>query len=232
MNDVTTDKGRQSILRGMAEAVHKTGNSVLIDKHAQRTALRLGVTPDAVRAEFRKLSRSKRATPEAAEEPVAESPAPQPTSPHENWLLKLLLGHEELLGWAALHLDPEWVQHPLVKQIVSRRLAAHGHETWQGLPNFLDECESPELQNLITEATADERPIHNPAQQLADVVLRLRNQSLDRRLAISLQRASLPEIAETERDNLLREQHNLRLLKRQPLSPVPASGDVPPVTSG
>ena len=99
------------------------------------------------------------------------------------------------------------------------------------MPNFLDECESPELQNLITEATADERPIHNPAQQLADVALRLRNQFLDRRLAISLQRASLPEIAEAERDNLLREQRDLRLLKRQPLSPVAASGDVPPVNS-
>ena len=64
-NDVTTDKGRLAILRGMAEAVHKTGNSVLIDKYAQRTALRLGVTPDAVRAEFRKLSRAKPAAARA-----------------------------------------------------------------------------------------------------------------------------------------------------------------------
>ena len=49
-NEVTTDKGRLAVLRGMAEAVHKTGNGVLIDKYAQKTALRLGVTPDAVRA--------------------------------------------------------------------------------------------------------------------------------------------------------------------------------------
>jgi DNA primase len=231
-NDVTADKGRLAVLRGMAEAVHKTGNTVLIDKYAQRTALRLGVTPDAVRAEFRKLSRSKRATPDAAEEPAEESPAPQPPPPHEYWLLKLVLRHEDLVGWAALHLDPEWVQHPLVKQIISRRLTAHSQETWQGLPHFLGECESPELQNLITEATAEERPIPNPAQQLADVALRLRNQFLDRRLAASLQRAGLPEIAETERDNLLREQRDLRLLKRQPLSPEPASGNGPPAASG
>jgi DNA primase len=230
-NDVTTDRGRLAVLRGMAEAVHKTGNTVLIDKYAQRTALRLGVTPDAVRAEFRKLSRSKRAAPEAEEEPVAEVPAMQPPSTHEYWLLKLVLRHEELLGWAALHLDPEWVQHPLVKQVVSRRLAAHSRETWQGLPDFLDECETPELKNLITEAIAEERPIPNPAQQLADVALRLRNQFLDRRLAASLQRASLPETSDTERLGLLRQQHDLRLLKRQPLSPVAASANGPPAVS-
>jgi DNA primase len=231
-NDATTDKGRLAVLRGMSEAVHKTGNTVLVDKYAQRTALRLGVMPDAVRAEFRKLSRAKRAAPEAAEEPVVESPAPQPPSTHEYWLLKLILRHEDLLGWAALHLDPEWVQHPLAKQIVSRRLAAHSQETWQGLPNFLDECETSELQNLITEATADERSIPSPAQQLADVALRLRNQFLDRRLAASLQRANLPETTEAERLDLLREQHDLRLLKRQPLSPATTSGNGPAATPG
>jgi hypothetical protein len=130
-----------------------------------------------------------------------------------------VLRHEELLGWAALHLDAEWVQHPLVKEIVSRRLAAHSQETWHGLPNFLDECETPELQNLITEAIADERPIPNPAQQLSDVALRLRNQFLDRRLAASLQRANQPETGEAERLELMRQQQELRLLKRSPLSP-------------
>lgn len=223
-NDVSTDKGRLAVLRGMAAAVHKTGNSVLIDKYAQKTALRLGVTPDAVRAEFRKLSRAKPSAAEVAEEPVPLSPELRPPSTHEYWLLKLVLRHEEILGWAALHLDADWVQHPLVKQVVSRRLAAHSQETWQGLPNFLDECETPELQNLITEAVADERPLPNPAQQLSDVVLRLRNQFLDRRLAASLQRANQPETGEAERLDLLREQQELRLLKRQPLNP----GSVPP----
>ena len=40
----------------MAEAVHKTGNGVLIDTYAQKTALRLGVSPEAVRAEIQKNS--------------------------------------------------------------------------------------------------------------------------------------------------------------------------------
>src|SRR5215469_124843 len=58
-NITSTDKGRQAVLQSMAEAVHKTNNNVLIDAFAQKTALRLGVSSDAVRAEFRKLSRSK-----------------------------------------------------------------------------------------------------------------------------------------------------------------------------
>jgi DNA primase len=218
-NDITTDKGRLAVLRGMAEAVHKTGNTVLVDKYAQMTALHLGVTPDAVRVEFRKASRAKPAAPEPAEEPADESPRPQPPSTHEYWLLKLVLRHEDLLGWAALHLDPEWLQHPLVKEIVARRLAAHSEETWHGLANFLSECESPELQNLITEASADERPIPNPEKQLSDVALRLRNQFLDRRLAALLQRANQPETSETERLDLLRQQQELRVLKRSSLSP-------------
>ena len=60
----------------MAEAVHKTGNGVLVDKYAQKTALRLGVTPDAVRAEFQKLSRVRTSTSEAGEGPPEETAAP------------------------------------------------------------------------------------------------------------------------------------------------------------
>ena len=73
-NEVTTDKGRLAVLRGMAEAVHKTASSVLIDKYAQKTALRLGVTPDAVRAEFKKLSRAKVPAPEVVEPRWSKAP--------------------------------------------------------------------------------------------------------------------------------------------------------------
>ena len=40
----------------MAEAVHKTGNTVLIDTYAQKTALRLGVSPEVC---ARRISNSK-----------------------------------------------------------------------------------------------------------------------------------------------------------------------------
>ena len=39
--------------------MQKTANAVLIDKYAQKTALRSGVAPDAVRAEFKKLLREQ-----------------------------------------------------------------------------------------------------------------------------------------------------------------------------
>ena len=216
-NDVTTDKGRLAVLRGIAEAVHKTGNSVLIDKYAQKCALRLGVTPDAVRAEFRKLSRTKAPAPETVEPPVEESAAPPRPSTHEYWLLRLLLVHDDLLGWAAAHLDPGWVQHELVRQVIAQRLAAYANQTWTSLAAYLDQCDVPGVPSLVTEATAEPRPIPNPSQQLADVALRLRNQFLDRQLAALTQRASQPECGEAERLDLLRQQQELRTLKRQPI---------------
>jgi hypothetical protein len=47
--------------------------------------------------------------------------------------------------------------------------------------------------------------------------LRLRNQFLDRQLSALMQRANQPESSEAERDGLLRQQQELRRLKRQPI---------------
>src|ERR1019366_7380042 len=215
--EVTTDKGRLAVLRGMAEAVHKTGNVVLVDKYAQKTALRLGVTPDAVRAEFRKLSRARASAPESVEPPVEESASPQRPSTLEYWLLKLLLQHDDLVAWAVAHLDPGWVQHSQVRQIISKRLSAHANNTWNSVAAFLDECDTPEMRSLVTEATAEPRPLPNPSQQLSDVALRLRNQFIDRQFATMMQRANRPDCAEAERLDLLHQQQELRRLKRQPI---------------
>ena len=221
LNDANSDKGRNAILRGMAEAVHKTGNVVLIDKYAQKTALRLGVSPEAVRAEFSKFKVQgsgfkvqESESGEPALEPETETPRP---NRQEFWLLKLLLLHDELVAWAALHLDVNWIAHPLVRQIVKQRLAAQTNETWKSMAAFLDECETTEMRSLITEAVAEDRKLPNPDRQLADVVLYLRNQFLDRQIAASIQRASQPETSETERMELLREQQELRKQKRAPL---------------
>jgi hypothetical protein len=69
----------------------------------------------------------------------------------------------------------------------------------------------------VTEAATQERPLPNPAQQLADLALRLRNQSIDRELAALMQRANQPETGEAERLELLHHQQDLRVRKRQPL---------------
>jgi hypothetical protein len=75
----------------------------------------------------------------------------------------------------------------------------------------------PEMRSLITEAATQDRPIPNPPQQLADVVLRLRNQFIDRQLAALSHRASQPETSDPERLDFLRQQQELRVLKRQPV---------------
>jgi DNA primase len=211
-NEITTDKGRIAVLRGMAEAVHKTGNDVLVDKYAQKTALRLGVSPEAVRAEFRKIPAVKNASADNADE-TFESTAPSEASrPPETefWLLKLLLLHDELVSWAALHLDANWISHPPARQIISQRLAAQTKENWKNLGAFLDECDSPEMKSLITEAVAQDRKIPNPGQQLADVTLKLRNQFLDREIAALTQKAVPPDISDAEK---LRRQKRAKLFE-------------------
>jgi DNA primase len=223
-NEVTTDKGRIAVLRGMAEAVHKTGNGVLVDKYAQKTALRLGVSPEAVRAEFKKIPIVKTASAESADE-TFESAAPSETSrPPETefWLLKLLLLHDDLVSWAELHLDVNWISHPIARQIISQRLAAQTKENWKNFGAFLDECDSPEMKSLITKAVAEERKIPNPGQQLADVTLKLRNQFFDREIAALTQKAAPPEISDAEKIELLRAQEKLRQQKRAKLF---AAGD-------
>jgi DNA primase len=220
LDDANTDKGRNSVLRGMAEAVHKTGNHVLIDTYAQKTALRLAVSTEAVRAEFAKV-RSSQSTVHSPEdgdvltnEPETEVPRP---SDKEFWLLKLLLLHDESVSQAAVYLDAGWILHPLARQIVEKRLAAQTNETWHNLAAFLDECESSEMRALVTEAVAEDRKLPNPDRQLADVATFLRNQFLDRQIAASVQRASQPETPEAEKLELLRKQQELRQQKRAPL---------------
>ena len=220
-NDSTSDKGRNNILRDMAQAVHKTANSVLIDTYAQKTALRLGVTPEAVRGEFVKMRTSDFGlrTSETEGVPAAETEAPSRPSPQEFWLLKLLLLHDELAGWTASHLDANWMSHPLVRAIVERRLAAQTKQTWTSLGAFLDECESAAMRGLITEAVAEDRKLPNPEQQLADVTVKLRNQFLDRQIAALTQKAGSPDTSDADKITFLQQQQTLRAQKRESISP-------------
>ncbi len=218
-NDTSTDKGRSAVLRSMSEAVHKTGNAVLVDTYAQKAALRLGVSPEAVRAEFKKMPAQRPAAASDEDETfesAVESETARP-SPQEFWLLKLLLQHDKQVAWAALHLDTNWILHPFVREIVGKRINAQKNETWKDLAAFLDEFDSTEMQALITEAVAEDRKIPNPETQLADVVLKLRNQFLDRQIAKLMQKASQPEATDEQKMDLLRGQQKLREQKRAPL---------------
>jgi DNA primase len=219
-NDTASDKGRLTVLRTMGDAVNKTGNSVLVDKYAQQTALRLGVMPDAVRAEFKKPAAQAKYTPPVEEgeesfeaaEPVATRPNPQ-----EFWLLKLLLVADEAAVAAVGRIQSEWIQHATVREIVTRRLALQGSGQWLGFAPFLAEFESAETSSLLSEAATEDRKIPNPEQQVLDVAMKLRNQFVDRTLAALTQKVSQPGLAEAELLATLQEQKSLRELKRQPI---------------
>jgi len=219
-NDTESDKGRISVLHAMAGAVQKTGSAVLVDTYAQKTALRLGVSTGSVRAEFAKAHRTtfqgqnEEAGPEENFE-IATAQNPPPSA--EFHLLKLLLLHDELVPQAALRLDLNWISNPLARAIVEHRFAAQKNETWKNLAAFLDQCSTAEMRSLVTEAVAENRKIPNPELQSADVILKLRNQFLDRQIAALMQKAGQPEILEPEKMDLLREQQKLREQKRAPL---------------
>jgi DNA primase len=223
LNDIATDKGRLTVVRDMAEAVRKTGNTVLMDKYAQKTALRLGVTPDAVRKEFSKAH----VAPVAEEDEYFDSAAAElegevieRPNPLEFGLLKLVLRHEPGIEWLGAHLDSQWIQHPQVRDIVTRRLQAHHAGTWRSLASFLDEYESAAVRSLMTELISDDHDIPHPDQQLADVTLRLRNQFVDRQMALLTQTLSQPEATPGEHLELLRELQQWRQYKKQPLAPL------------
>jgi DNA primase len=213
LNDWSSDKGKLAIMRSMATELHKTRNSVLIDKYEQRTALQLGVNPISVRGEFKKAHVPQ--TPPAAneiEQLETESETPRPST-QEFWLLKLLLLHDELAGWVALHLDVNWILHPLARQIVEKRLAAQTNETWKNLAAFLDECETLEMRSLVTEAVAEDRKIPNPDRQLADVVTSLRNQFLDRAIKDLRHAMIKPGLSESEINELSKREQELLAIR-------------------
>jgi DNA primase len=228
LNEPSTDKGRMAILRGMAEAVHKTGSAALVDKYAQKTALRVGVEPDAVRTEFKKARRFGTDAPgepretEDAEPPQAQIPE------KERWLLEILLTCDEHVAWVAERLDLAWIQDPLARKIVAARLSACREKSWHSIAGFLDSIGDEDAGRLITEVTASQRTILNPEKLLKGdpglsdkrgILEILRDEHLDREIVSLKHRLNHPEIPDAERIELLRQQQKLREQKRAPLAP-------------
>jgi DNA primase len=214
LNDWSTDKGKLAIVQSMAAELQKTKNRVLIDRYERHTALRLGVDPISVREEFKKAQAQKFINAEAGLEPAAIETESSIPSNHEFWLLKLLLLHDELVPWAALHLETDWIQHPVVRQIITQRLVAQANETWRSIGAFLDECELPEMRSLVTEAAAEDRKIPNSEQQVEDVVKFLRNQFLDRDIKALRSAISQLDLSDGEREKLVRREQELLAQKK------------------
>lgn len=210
-HDPRTDRGQRDVLQAMGIALRKAGDAVLLDRYTQYTALALGVSADAVRAEFRKVK--------APREPAASEPAPEvlpapPPPPHETWLLRLVFHEDAQAEWAVDELDLEWVEHAGVREIL---------RSWREAPEpigvaaLLNDL-SAAAAALLTSAMAEGRDIPEPNRQLTDLITRLRNQHIDRELARLNQQLARPGLDEDTQRQLLADQQVLRERKRQPFA--------------
>ncbi len=230
-NDLASDLGRSTIVREMGEAVRKTGNSVIIDRYAQQTALRLGVSPDAMRAEFAKTKPARPPRPNHWEDDSfgdeadtggsfdsLEPEIPRPNA-KEFWLLKIFLIDDEAPVEFAPWVNLQWITHPHVREIVDRILKARAADAWRGPAALLSGIENSRVQSLATEAMAEQRKIPDPKAQVADILLTLRNQFIDRELASLNHLASQPDTPDEKLDEILLLQQEWRKMKRDPLIP-------------
>ncbi len=236
-NDATSDKGRLAILRGMAEALHKTGNSVLLDTHAQKTALRLGVAVDAVRKEFSKVKPQPAFVREndpddsmlASE---AEAEAPSRPSQDEFTFIKLFLENENSVELMAKCFDHNWLLSPISREVFISRIRLFETNSWSSMNEFIMGLTSPAIQSFVTECltkplivntdgSKNPRKVElpNPETQLADVTLKLRNQWLDQQIAVLTQKINSPEADDAQKLQWLQEQQQLRQQRRARLMP-------------
>ena len=224
VHNATTDRGRMAVVREMADALRKTGSAVMLDTYAQKTALRLAVSTESVRLEFKKSSRpgsplsaAAGAATETEGAPEAD-PLPRPPSEREFWLLRFLLISDDHISWVARHLDLNWVTHPGVRRAVAARLEAEVNEAWQGVPALIDAMDDPVTASLITEAVTAVQARGDLSRNLAGLVQMLRNDFCDQQLSALSLRLGQPGWLEQEAVDILQQQRALRTLKQQPLS--------------
>ena len=222
-HDARSDRGRQAVIRGMGEAVRMTRDAVLLDRCAQQTALAVGATAQAVRAEFQRLPARKMYTPR--EDSVTESIGAEeemfsPPTQQEQWLLRLVFYEPAFGDWAADCLDPRWVEHAQVRQILEQ--SAQTGEPAEVLLGQLD----PATGKLFTAALAAGEGVPDPGRQLWDLVMRMRNRYLDRRLSELTRITAQPNLPEDKLLEVMEEQRELRQEKQSELPQVPSSAAV------
>ena len=221
-HDVRNERGRREVTQAMGMAVRKTRDAVLLDRCAQQTALAIGASAEAVRAEFQRLPQPKPGTVYEPPEPMLTSqpesePALTPPSQQEHWLLRLAFQDPAFGDWTADCLDPRWVEHTQVRLILET--AAQTGDPAEVLLGSLD----PSSSRLLTGALADATEIPQPARQLQDLVTRLRDRFLDRQLANLTRLLAQPNLPEEELMRALEEQRDLLAQKQEALPQVPTS---------
>ncbi len=234
-NDGQSDRGRAVIAKAMAEAVHKTGDAMLIETYARKTASRLGVSGSTGIQQFRNLAPkpARIFTPEPEYEPEPmngedsqSAPPVEPEEPevapstHELWLLQLLCQEDDHLEWALAHLDFDWIRHPRIRRLVMMRLHPGPSGTWPSVAELHGNLEDELDQSLLMEASVQTKNRQNVDQQLKDIITRMRNNALDVLLAEARMRSTNPSSTQEEIVEALHAQTALRKAKQQSLQPL------------
>jgi DNA primase len=222
-HDLGTDRGRAEVVRGLGEAVRKTGDAVLTETVARKAAGLLGVSVEAVRAQFLKPDRAPGRSPgETGAAPPPENAGPPRPSEIEFWLLRLVLLDADLGDWALGHLDLAWIEHPVVRRTLEVLFAALERGEPLDVPGLLAALADPAATALVTEAAALEEALPERSRILMDAVRRVRDRWLDREIAELTRRVAHPDTAPAERVAALQRQMELRRLKASPLAPLAA----------
>jgi len=224
-----TEKGQLAVVRQMAAMVNKTGDRLLVDKYAQKTAFKLAtfmqlpVSPEAVRVEFKKVKPSRAAEMRADTDESQQPAAPEEIKPSERefWLLRFLLAADDHMPWVVRTLDAAWIEHAVIRQIVQKRLEAHTSESWRGIPGLLAECDSVPAQQLITRAVAEPPNDEALAKNLLETIPRVRNDFIERELKLLTLRRSQPGLSDEEGFQIETKKNELRKLKSQPINNEP-----------
>lgn len=225
-NDLRSDVGRLAVLNAMGEKLQLTGNAVLVDTYAQRTAQRLAVTVEAVRSEFRKIKAKEYRSPRASEgtQPTSAAPvqareeAPPPI--HDLRFVELLCRASHLeIDWLQHHLDPAWIAHATTRDI-TRAFLRHVSEdgAMAGILGAL--AENPLALRIVTEAAAQQRAIPDIPRQLADATRKIRDAWIDRQVTLVGTRLADPSSDHEAQISALREQQELRALRKAALAPL------------
>ena len=154
------------------------------------------------------------AEPEDGPEPATEEIRP---SEREFWLLRFVLASDDHTDWLVTSLDPQWIGHTIIREIISRRCGAHAKQAWRGIPGLLQECDSSYAQQLITRAVAEQIESEKVFRNLAETVLRVRNDYIERELKVLTQRRAQPGISDEEGIEIEKRKAELRRLKSQPI---------------
>jgi DNA primase len=225
-NDPRSDKGRVTVLREFSEALIKTRNAVLIDTHAQKAALRLGVSVDSVRSEFKKTrpaeARSTRdedfdRMAEAAEQHVEPEVPLAPPTQREIEFLKLVLSGGDMAAFAMTRLQPEWIRHVTVNRILGQLPPVEEYGVQPAATFLAMFNDDPAAHALVADVLALELPLAETEPKVIELLTNLRNEFLVAELQRLKSAVLQPDIPDEERNLLMARQMELRNQRQQKL---------------